>query len=141
MFKKKKRQLGSKSKHHAEKNVAHFFFLLNQMPYIKYSKLQCGFKSVPRKKDTFKKTILWFIFDPLLERTEVHGGQPHKCSNLEQITLEMGEPELSVTKLNYQIRNLIHLKYDCPVTDSSPISIWHPAINTSDIKKYLFLKC
>lgn len=28
----------------------------NQMPFIKYSKLYSGFKSVPRKKDTLKKT-------------------------------------------------------------------------------------
>lgn len=66
----------------------------NQMPFIKYSKLHHGFKSVPRKKDTFKKPYFDLFLTPLFERREVQ-----KCSNLEQITLEMGEPELSVTKL------------------------------------------
>lgn len=61
----------------------------------------------------------------------MHGGQPKKCSNLEQTTPEMGEPELSATELLYQITlqfgvNLTNLKYDCSVTDSAPISISTP---------------
>lgn len=88
--------MGSKSKHHAEKKMWH---ISNQMPFIKYSKLHHGFKSVPRKKDTFKKPYFDFVLTPFVERAEA--VQPPKCSNLEQITLEMGEPELSVTKLIY----------------------------------------
>ena len=88
----------------------------NQMPYIylflyieSIQKLYHGFKSVPRKKDTFKNHTLiyyYYYFDPLFERAEAHGGQPQKCSNLEQITLEVGEPELSVIKWTYQIKSI-----------------------------------
>lgn len=66
----KKGQLDSKSKRPCRKN----WHISNQMPYIKYSTLYHGFKSVPRKKDTFKNHTLIIFFDPLLERTEVHGG-------------------------------------------------------------------
>lgn len=70
----------------------------NQMPrhvYIKYLKLYNGFKLVPRKKDTFiNHTLILFLTHYLSE----HGGQPHTCSNLEQTTLEMGQPEPSATK-------------------------------------------
>lgn len=40
----------------------------NQMPFIKYSKLHHGFKSVPRKKDTFKKPYFDLVLTPLFER-------------------------------------------------------------------------
>lgn len=74
----------------------------NQMPYIKYSKLYHGFKSVPRKKDTFKNhTLIYFLTHYLRDQRCMAGSL--KCSNLEQITLEMGEPELSVITLISQI--------------------------------------
>lgn len=74
----------------------------NQMPFIKYSKLYSGFKSVPRKKDTLKKKKPYLdLF--LTHYLREHGGQPQQCSNLEQTTPEMGEPEPSVTELIYQI--------------------------------------
>lgn len=40
----------------------------------------CIFKSVPRKKDTLKKKkkSYFYFFDPLFERTEVHGRNVHQ---------------------------------------------------------------
>lgn len=48
---KKKKTVGFQIKTPCRKK----WHISNQMPYIKYSKLYHGFKSVPRKKDTFKK--------------------------------------------------------------------------------------
>lgn len=81
-----------------QKNVAHS---KSNAVYIKYSKVYSGFESVPRKKDTFKKPYLDLL---LIHYWREHGGQPQiTCSNLEQTTLEMGEPELPVTQLIWQI--------------------------------------
>lgn len=70
---------GSKLKH-MKKTVRH---VSNHLPYIKYSKLYNGFKSVPRKKDTLKKKknqtliiiiiiiYMYIYFNPLIESTKV----------------------------------------------------------------------
>lgn len=72
-FKKKRKErktVGFQIKTPCRRKMWH---ISNQMPFIKYSKLHHGFKSVPRKKDTFKKPYFDFVLTPLFERRMAGG--------------------------------------------------------------------
>ncbi len=71
--KKKKKDSWVPNQNTMQKKMWH---ISNQMLYIKYSKLYHGFKSVPRKKDTFKKPHFDLLLTQYLREQRCMVGSP-----------------------------------------------------------------